>query len=61
MIYWLCEVNKLSKQYHKVRVTVTLDPEIHKFIETIAKKDDRTVSYLVNKILIEYVKTNNNP
>lgn len=44
------------KQFNKVRTTLTLDPEVHAYLTQIAEKEDRSVSYEINKILKEWIK-----
>lgn len=44
------------KQFNKVRTTLTLDPPIHEYFQKLADKEERSVSWLINKALTEYVK-----
>ena len=36
-------------------------PEVKEALELIATKEDRSISYIINRILMEYLKCNNNP
>ena len=38
-------------------ITFRTDNETKQTLENIASKDDRTLSYVINKILIEYLKS----
>lgn len=38
-------------------ITFRTSEEVKKFLEEQAKQDDRTISYLINKILEEYIKS----
>lgn len=44
----------------KKNYSFTLDPELIKKLEKFAVKRDRTKSYLLNEILKEYLKKNDN-
>lgn len=46
----------MSKQFNKLRTTLTLDPQVIEYFSKIAEQEDRSVSYLINKALLEYVK-----
>ena len=41
-----------------VSLTIRIDEKDKKCIEKIAKMDDRTISYVVNKAIKEYIKRN---
>lgn len=43
------------KQFNKVRVSLTLDPEVHEYIQQLAEKEDRSVSQQINKILKDFI------
>lgn len=38
------------------KITFRTDEEIKNYLEELAKREDRTLSYIVNKILEEYIK-----
>ena len=42
----------------KEKVSITLDSDIIEQIKQMAEKDDRSFSQLVNKILKDYLKSN---
>lgn len=44
------------KQFNKLRTTLTLDPDIHAYLSKIAEKDERSLSFVINKILKDWVK-----
>lgn len=46
----------MMKQFNKVRTTITLDPEVYEYIQSVAEKDDRSVSQQINKILKDFIK-----
>lgn len=45
----------MSKQFNKVKLSVTIDEEIYEVVKKMAEADDRAVSSMINKILKEYV------
>ena len=42
----------------KINFTLRMDSEVRKTLEELAKEDSRTLTSLINKILIEYIKSN---
>lgn len=42
----------------KINFTLRIDSEVRKTLEELAKEDSRTLTSLINKILIEYIKSN---
>lgn len=42
-------------------ITFRTSAEIKEYLEKIAKEDDRTLSYIINKILEEYIKQKSIP
>lgn len=42
----------------KTRISLVIDKEDKTKLEEIAKADDRTLSYIVNKAIKEYLKRN---
>lgn len=42
-------------------ITIRTSEEVRAYIEKLAKEDDRTISYIINKILEEYVKKETSP
>jgi predicted HicB family RNase H-like nuclease len=46
----------MSQQFNKIRTTLTLDPEVHEHYLKMAEADDRSLSYLINKILKDLMK-----
>lgn len=41
-----------------VSLTIRIDENDKKSIESMAKKDDRSISYIVNQAIKEYIKRN---
>lgn len=46
----------MSQQFNKLRTTLTLDPEVHKYFQEIADKEDRSLSYIINRTLKELME-----
>lgn len=46
----------MSQQFNKLRTTLTLDPEVHKYFQTIADKEDRSLSYIINRELTKLME-----
>lgn len=42
----------------KSNFTLRMDDKVRKALEELAKEDSRTLTGLINKILIEYIKEN---
>jgi hypothetical protein len=47
---------RLDEMVAKKFVGVRIPPELIDALEKLAKADDRTVSYMINKILTEYLR-----
>ncbi len=45
----------MKEKRNKV-ITIRVDENTHATLTKMAEKDDRTISYIVNKILTEYAK-----
>lgn len=45
-----------QEQFNKTRTTITLDTPVYQEILKAAKEDERSVSYLINKVLTEWMK-----
>ena len=48
----------MSISSDKVRISLVIDKEDKAKLEEIAKADDRTLSYIVNKAIKEYLQSN---
>lgn len=46
----------MVQQAYKDKRSVTLDKEVAEFIERLSKKEDRSFSQQINKILKDYMK-----
>jgi len=45
-----------QEQFNKTRTTITLDTPVYKEILKAAQEDERSVSYLINKVMTEWAK-----
>ena len=52
-VYFVYEVIQMKKSAY---ITFRTDEEIKNYLEKLAKREDRTLSYIVNRILEEYIK-----
>lgn len=46
----------MSKQFNKVKLSITLDIEVHEYVQKLAEDDDRSLSQQINKILRDFIK-----
>ena len=46
----------MSTQSNKVKLSITVDIEIHEAVKQLASEDDRNVSSMINKILKDFIK-----
>jgi predicted transcriptional regulator len=50
----------MNQQFNKLRTTLTLDPEVHQHYQAIAEKEDRSLSYIINRKLKEMMEKEKN-
>ena len=41
----------MSKQFKKIRTTLTIDPEVYKYYEKLAEEQERSLSWIINNLL----------
>jgi predicted transcriptional regulator len=41
----------MVRQVNKEKLSITLDPDVHQFVQELADKDDRSVSSMINVLL----------
>ena len=45
-----------QEQFNKTRTTITLDTPIYQEVLRAAKEDERSVSFVINKVMAEWAK-----